>query len=139
MTSGRWSKASAVAGAAAIVAAARRFGRLDVVVSNAGFADRRPIGELDCPGYEASMAAMQNAFFDLLLAARPWLEKARRTGRGRVVVRGPRHTAACRCSRRRRRQGRHQAMARLRRTDGFVRRHGELRRARLRREGRGRA
>src|SRR5471030_2396884 len=26
---------------------ARHFGRLDVVVSNAGFADRRPIGEVD--------------------------------------------------------------------------------------------
>jgi NAD(P)-dependent dehydrogenase (short-subunit alcohol dehydrogenase family) len=60
-----------------------RFGRLDVLVSNAGFADRRPIGELDRPGYDASMAAMQNAFFDLLLAARPWLEKARD---GRVVA-----------------------------------------------------
>jgi NAD(P)-dependent dehydrogenase (short-subunit alcohol dehydrogenase family) len=70
--------------AAAIVAAtATHFGRLDVLVSNAGFADRRPIGELDRPGYEASMAAMQNAFFDLLLAARPWLEKAHD---GRVVA-----------------------------------------------------
>jgi NAD(P)-dependent dehydrogenase (short-subunit alcohol dehydrogenase family) len=70
--------------AEAIVAATTaRFGRLDVLVSNAGFADRRPIGELDRPGYEASMAAMQNAFFDLLLAARPWLEKARD---GRVVA-----------------------------------------------------
>src|SRR5262245_42606167 len=64
--------------AAAIVAATTaRFGRLDVLVSNAGFADRRPVGELDRPGYEASMAAMQNAFFDLLLASRPWLAKAR--------------------------------------------------------------
>lgn len=66
-----------------IAATTARFGRLDVVVSNAGFADRRPIGELDRPGYEASIAAMQNAFFDLLLAARPWLEKARD---GRVVA-----------------------------------------------------
>ncbi|HKV00234.1 MAG TPA: SDR family oxidoreductase [Vineibacter sp.] len=70
--------------ATAIVAATTaHFGRLDVLVSNAGFADRRPIGELDRPGYEASMAAMQNAFFDLLLAARPWLEKSRD---GRVVA-----------------------------------------------------
>ncbi len=70
--------------AAAIVAATTdHFGRLDVLVSNAGFADRRPIGELDRPGYDASMAAMQNAFFDLILAARPWLEKARD---GRVVA-----------------------------------------------------
>ncbi|QQS11328.1 MAG: SDR family oxidoreductase [Rhodospirillales bacterium] len=66
-----------------IEAVTARFGRLDVLVSNAGFADRRPIGELDRPGYDASMAAMQNAFFDLLLAARPWLEKA---VDGRVVA-----------------------------------------------------
>ncbi len=58
------------------------FGRLDVLVSNAGFADRRPIGEIDRPGYEASMAAMMNAFFDLIVAARPWLE---RSPAGRVV------------------------------------------------------
>lgn len=66
-----------------IAATTDRFGRLDVLVSNAGFADRRPVGELDRPGYDASMAAMQNAFFDLLLAARPWLEKA---SDGRVVA-----------------------------------------------------
>ncbi|HJQ57616.1 MAG TPA: SDR family oxidoreductase [Vineibacter sp.] len=66
-----------------VAATTDRFGRLDALVSNAGFADRRPIGELDRPGYDASMAAMQNAFFDLLLAARPWLEKARD---GRVVA-----------------------------------------------------
>jgi NAD(P)-dependent dehydrogenase (short-subunit alcohol dehydrogenase family) len=59
------------------------FGRLDVVVSNAGFADRRPIGEIDRPGYDASIASMQNAFFDLIGAARPWLEKATD---GRVVA-----------------------------------------------------
>ena len=61
----------------------RHFGRLDVVVSNAGFADRRPIGEIDRPGYDASIASMQNAFFDLIGAARPWLEKATD---GRVVA-----------------------------------------------------
>jgi NAD(P)-dependent dehydrogenase (short-subunit alcohol dehydrogenase family) len=75
----------AIAGTAADIVAATtaRFGRLDVLVSNAGFADRRPIGELDRPGYDASIAAMQNAFFDLLVAARPWLEK---TQEGRVVA-----------------------------------------------------
>jgi NAD(P)-dependent dehydrogenase (short-subunit alcohol dehydrogenase family) len=61
----------------------QRFGRLDVLVSNAGFADRRPIGEIDRPGYDASIASMQNAFFDLLGAMRPWLEKATH---GRVVA-----------------------------------------------------
>jgi NAD(P)-dependent dehydrogenase (short-subunit alcohol dehydrogenase family) len=75
----------AVPGAAAAIVAAttQRFGRLDVLVSNAGFADRRPIGELDRAGFDASQAAMQSAFFDLLLAARPWLETARD---GRVVA-----------------------------------------------------
>ena len=33
-----------------------RFGRLDVVVSNAGFADRRPIGEVDRATGDASTA-----------------------------------------------------------------------------------
>jgi NAD(P)-dependent dehydrogenase (short-subunit alcohol dehydrogenase family) len=75
--------ATADTAAALVAATTARFGRLDVLVSNAGFADRRPIGELDRPGYDASMASMQNAFFDLLLATRPWLEKAQD---GRVVA-----------------------------------------------------
>ena len=57
-------------------ATAQRFGRLDVVVSNAGFADRRPIGELDRAGWDASLAAMTSAFFELATAAKPWLVKA---------------------------------------------------------------
>jgi 3-oxoacyl-[acyl-carrier protein] reductase len=60
---------------------AGRFGRLDVVVSNAGFADRRPIGEVDRAGLDASVAAMTGAFFELATAAKPWLIKAGRSGR----------------------------------------------------------
>jgi 3-oxoacyl-[acyl-carrier protein] reductase len=60
---------------------AQKFGRLDVVVSNAGFADRRPIGELDRAGWDASLAAMTSAFFELAAAAKPWLVKAGASGR----------------------------------------------------------
>jgi 3-oxoacyl-[acyl-carrier protein] reductase len=57
------------------------FGRLDVVVSNAGFADRRPIGEVDRAAWDASLAAMTSAFFELATAAKPWLAKAGSSGR----------------------------------------------------------
>lgn len=61
--------------------AARRFGRLDWVISNAGFADRRPVGELDRAAFEAGLAAMTTAFFELASAARPWLIEAGASGR----------------------------------------------------------
>jgi 3-oxoacyl-[acyl-carrier protein] reductase len=60
---------------------AGRFGRLDVVVSNAGFADRRPIGEVDRATWDASLAAMTSAFFELATAAKPLLLKAGTGGR----------------------------------------------------------
>jgi len=60
---------------------AQRFGRLDVVVSNAGFADRRLIGEVDRAAWDASLAAMTSAFFELATAAKPWLVKAGAGGR----------------------------------------------------------
>ncbi len=58
-----------------------RFGRLDVVVSNAGFADRRPVGELDRATWDASLVSMTSAFFELATAAKPWLVKAGTGGR----------------------------------------------------------
>jgi 3-oxoacyl-[acyl-carrier protein] reductase len=58
-----------------------RFGRLDVVVSNAGFADRRPIGEVDRAAWDTGLAAMTSAFFELATAAKPWLIKAAAQGR----------------------------------------------------------
>lgn len=58
-----------------------RFGRLDIVVSNAGFADRRPIGEVDRATWDASLASMTTAFFELATAAKPWLIKAGASGR----------------------------------------------------------
>ena len=61
--------------------AAARFGRLDIVVSNAGFADRRPVGELDRVAWEASLAAMTTAFFELATAAKPLLVESGASGR----------------------------------------------------------
>ena len=58
-----------------------RFGQLDVVVSNAGFADRRAIGEVDRAAWDASLAAMTSAFFELATAAKPWLMRAGAGGR----------------------------------------------------------
>ena len=58
-----------------------RFGKLDGVVSNAGFADRRLVGEIDRAAWDASLAAMTSAFFELASAAKPWLVKAGTGGR----------------------------------------------------------
>ncbi len=57
------------------------FGQLDIVVSNAGFADRRAVGTLDRAAWDESLAAMTSAFFELATAARPWLVKAGAAGR----------------------------------------------------------
>ena len=60
---------------------AARYGRLDGVISNAGFADRRLVGEIDRAAWDASLAAMTSAFFELATAAKPWLVKAGAGGR----------------------------------------------------------
>jgi 3-oxoacyl-[acyl-carrier protein] reductase len=57
------------------------FGQLDIVVSNAGFADRRAVGTLDRAAWDESLAAMTSAFFEIATAARPWLVKAGAAGR----------------------------------------------------------
>jgi 3-oxoacyl-[acyl-carrier protein] reductase len=57
------------------------FGQLDVVVSNAGFADRRAVSDLDRAAWDAGLAAMTTAFFELAQAAKPWLVKAGAAGR----------------------------------------------------------
>jgi 3-oxoacyl-[acyl-carrier protein] reductase len=64
-----------------VVETVKRFGRLDVLVSNAGFADRRAIGEVDRTTWDASLVAMTSAFFELATAAKPWLVKAGAGGR----------------------------------------------------------
>jgi NAD(P)-dependent dehydrogenase (short-subunit alcohol dehydrogenase family) len=60
---------------------ARKFGRFDVLIANAGFADRRLVGEIDRAGWDASLATMTTAFFEMVTAAKPWLIRSGREGR----------------------------------------------------------
>ncbi|WP_325677964.1 SDR family NAD(P)-dependent oxidoreductase [Rhodopila sp.] len=60
---------------AVVGAAVQAFGRLDVLVSNAGFADRTPIAALTDTALTASTQAIQGAFFRLSAAARPHLRE----------------------------------------------------------------
>ena len=61
------------AAAAVVQAAVTRFGRLDVLISNAGFADRTPFAALSNSAMMASVEAIQGAFFRLAHAAIPYL------------------------------------------------------------------
>ena len=54
-----------------------QYGRLDVLVSNAGFADRTKLAELSDAAMTASVEAIQGAFFRLARAAVPHLQAAR--------------------------------------------------------------
>jgi 3-oxoacyl-[acyl-carrier protein] reductase len=51
------------------------FGGLDVVVANAGFPDRRPLGVLDRAGLDYCLAVITAGFFELVTAALPQLRK----------------------------------------------------------------
>jgi NAD(P)-dependent dehydrogenase (short-subunit alcohol dehydrogenase family) len=75
--------ADAGTGARLIAAAAQEFGRVDVVIANAGFPDRKPIGELARADLDYMYRAMLGGLFDMLTAAEPWL---RRATHGRVVA-----------------------------------------------------
>jgi 3-oxoacyl-[acyl-carrier protein] reductase len=66
-----------------VEAAASRFGGLDVLIANAGFADKRLVGELDDAGFERSLAAITTGFFRLADAARPHLLAS---ASGRIVA-----------------------------------------------------
>ena len=59
-----------------------RFGRLDHLVSNAGFADKRPIVELTRADLDRSQQAMAGAFLEMAQAAMPALKTS---GQGRIV------------------------------------------------------
>ena len=61
----------------AIVEAVARFGGLDVLISNAGFADRTPIASRTDAAMAASVDAIQGAFFRLARAALPHLRAGR--------------------------------------------------------------
>ncbi len=63
--------------AALVEDAVARFGGLDVLVSNAGFADRTPLAALTDASMDLSVAAIQGAFFRLARAAIPHLSRGR--------------------------------------------------------------
>ncbi len=67
--------------ASVIAAALDAFGRLDVLVSNAGFADRTAFADLTDEALRASTEAIQGAFFRLASAALPLLPPG-----GRIVA-----------------------------------------------------
>lgn len=69
-------------GAALVEQTVQRFGRLDHLVSNAGFADKRPIASLTRADLDRSFASMAGAFFDMVKAAAPALQGS---AHGRVV------------------------------------------------------
>ncbi len=66
-----------------IASACARFGRVDQIVSNAGFADKRRFGDVDAAALRNSLAAITEAFFGLVTAALPHLEAS---NWGRVVA-----------------------------------------------------
>jgi NAD(P)-dependent dehydrogenase (short-subunit alcohol dehydrogenase family) len=66
-----------------VSAAIDRFGRLDVLISNAGFADRTPFADLTDEALNHSTQAIQGALFRLVRAALPSLRAATD---GRVIA-----------------------------------------------------
>jgi 3-oxoacyl-[acyl-carrier protein] reductase len=64
------------AASAVVQEAVTRFGRLDVLVSNAGFADRTPVAGLSDAAMTASVEAIQGAFFRLARVAIPHLRES---------------------------------------------------------------
>jgi 3-oxoacyl-[acyl-carrier protein] reductase len=71
------------AAAMLVSTAMRHFGRLDVLVSNAGFADRTGLADLTNQALVASTETIQGAFFRLAQAALPHLRTA---PQGRVLA-----------------------------------------------------
>ncbi|MBM3523082.1 MAG: SDR family oxidoreductase, partial [Alphaproteobacteria bacterium] len=68
--------ADAGTGKRLVDAATRAFGRLDVLIANAGFPDRKLIGELARDELDYMYRAMLGGLFDMLTAAQPHLLKA---------------------------------------------------------------
>lgn len=71
------------AGKALADATIARFGALDGIVSNAGFADRTPFLEVPRERLDSSISVMTGLFFDLARAAAPALAAS---GHGRIVA-----------------------------------------------------
>ncbi|MBE9603266.1 SDR family oxidoreductase [Acetobacteraceae bacterium H6797] len=65
--------AEAAAPARLVAEAAKALGGLDVLIANAGFADKTPLMQLAEPDYEASMATIATSFLRLAQAAGPVL------------------------------------------------------------------
>ena len=66
-----------------VARALERFGTVDQIVSNAGFADRRLLGDVGREALDRATRAMTGAFFELATASLPALE---RSSWGRVVA-----------------------------------------------------
>ena len=66
-----------------VAAASQHLGGLDVLIANAGFADKRLFGELDDAGFERSLSVIATGFFRLADAARPLLLAS---SSGRIVA-----------------------------------------------------
>lgn len=60
-----------------VAEAVARLGGIDVLISNAGFADRTPVASLSDAAMQASVEAIQGAFFRLARAATPHLRAGR--------------------------------------------------------------
>lgn len=73
------------AGAELIVRTADAFGGIDGFVANAGYADKRPIGEAPVEALDAANAIISRGFFEMAGAALPHLSKS---PQGRAVAIG---------------------------------------------------
>lgn len=71
------------AGEMLVANALDRFGALDQVVSNAGFADKRLLGDVDRQTLDRSLTAMTGTFFEIATAAQ---DPLRASSCGRVVA-----------------------------------------------------
>ncbi|MBF0277957.1 MAG: SDR family oxidoreductase [SAR324 cluster bacterium] len=63
--------------------ALKHFGRIDQIVCNAGFADRRLFGELTASDFDKAYKGMARAFFEIATAA---IEPLSKSSRGRLVA-----------------------------------------------------
>ncbi len=70
-------------GAAVVGRALEAFGRLDWLIANAGFADRRAIADLPADGLRASLNPIADGFFRMAQSALPALQASER---GQVVA-----------------------------------------------------
>lgn len=75
--------AASNAGRMLVERCAESFGGLDLLIANAGYADRAPLGEAGTELFEQAHDAIARSFFEMAEAALPWLE---RSPAGRAVA-----------------------------------------------------